>query len=84
VWPGYCGLPDLAWEYTNARDADEVLGMFQNCFRYMMEKGPVIEPGHTIGYDENVAFRFARLPKGVVLPYPVESVLLMTKVGARG
>ncbi|MBI1831175.1 MAG: DUF4261 domain-containing protein [Planctomycetes bacterium] len=81
---GYCGLPDLAWEYTNARDSEAVLEMFQNCFRYMMENGPVIGPGHTVGYDENVAFRFDRLPKGMTLPYPVESVLVMTKVGASG
>jgi hypothetical protein len=80
---GYCGLPDLVWEYTNARDTDDVTQMFKNCFTYMMEHGPVIQPGHTVGYDENVAFRFSEPPEGLELPYPNIGVLVMKKERAR-
>lgn len=75
----YCGLPDLVWEYTNREDAAAVAKMFRNCFTYLMEKGPVIKAGHTIGYDEKVAFRFSTLPEGLELPYPSGQVLLIKK-----
>jgi hypothetical protein len=76
---GYCGLPDLAWKYTTPADADVVVQMFRNTFTYMMEHGPVIKAGHTIGYDAKVAFRFADPPPDFELPYPVESVLIVRK-----
>jgi hypothetical protein len=75
----YCGLPDLVWEYTNQADAADVAKMFRNCFTYMMEKGPVIKAGHTIGYDEKAAFRFAAPPEGLELPHPSDQVLLVKK-----
>jgi Domain of unknown function (DUF4261) len=75
----YCGLPDLLWEYTTREDAADVAKMFRNCFTYLMGKGPVIKAGHTIGYDEKVAFRFSTPPAGLELPYPSEQVLLITK-----
>jgi hypothetical protein len=76
---GHCGLPDLLWEYTNPQEAEEVAQMFRNCFTYMMQNGPVIQAGHTMGYDENVAFRFGKCPEGVELPYSTLGVLLVSK-----
>jgi hypothetical protein len=79
----YCGLPDLVWEYTNPEDASAVAKMFRNCFVYMMAKGPVIKAGHTVGYDEKVAFRFSAPPAGLELPYPSGEVLFMKKEAKR-
>jgi hypothetical protein len=80
---GQCGLPDLVWEWTNAAEADEVAQMFKNVFGYMMQHGPCIRPGHTVGYTKDVAFRFTEPPEGLELPYPTTEVLLMRKERAR-
>jgi hypothetical protein len=76
---GQCGLPDFLWEYTTAEEAQEVTNLFRNCFSYLLPRGPVIKAGHTMGYDQNVAFRFTAPPAGAELPYPTGEVLLVTK-----
>jgi hypothetical protein len=75
----HCGVPDLVWEFTDRQEAQAVSQVFRNCFTYMMEKGPVLKAGHTMGYDKNVAFRFERLPAGLEIPYPTGAVLLVRK-----
>jgi hypothetical protein len=49
----------------------------------MMENGPVIQAGHTMGYDENVAYRFHEAPEGLELPYPTKGILLVTREGGK-
>ncbi len=44
-----------------------------------MENGPVINAGHTFGYDENIAFRFQDAPRNLEFPYPNVGVLVVTK-----
>jgi hypothetical protein len=80
---GYCGIPELAWEYTTQEEASEVAEAFKNCFVYMMEHGPVIRAGHTIGDAQSVAFRFSEPPEGFELPFPSVGVLLLRKETGR-
>jgi hypothetical protein len=75
----HCGVPDLMWEYTTPEEAREVSQMFRNCFCYMMAKGPVIKAGHTMGYDQNVAYRFEACPAELKPPYPTGEVLIVKK-----
>jgi len=62
----FCGFPDLVWECTDEKDMRSVAEVFENGFHYMMENGPVISAGHTMGYDKNVAFRFPSRPKASI------------------
>src|SRR5262249_44369852 len=77
---GACGLPELLWAYTDDEEEAQASEMFQNLFRYLLQRGPVIQAGHTVGYDENVAFRFSEAPEGLRSPrFPTVPVLLMSK-----
>jgi hypothetical protein len=80
---GYCGLPDLVFEVVDKNEIDEIAELFGNVFHYMMENGPVIKAGHTMGPDESVTFSFQELPAGLELPYPTKEVLLVTKGGKK-
>jgi hypothetical protein len=75
---GYCGFPDFIWEYEESY-AETVAEMLQSTFHYMMEMNTVIGSGHSMGYDENVAFRFQEVPEGLEIPYIVKNLLLVTR-----
>lgn len=53
------GLPDFAYRVSDNADFKEMRGTFQMVLRYLLEKGPVIAAGHTMGVDERAAIRFA-------------------------
>jgi hypothetical protein len=55
------GLPDFAYRVSDNADFKDMRGSFQMVLRYMLEKGPIIKPGHTIGVDERAAIRFLAL-----------------------
>ncbi len=58
-----CELPELAYQARNISEYEEIDGHFKNVFSYMMERGPGIAPGHTMGYDENAMMRFSGVPQ---------------------
>jgi hypothetical protein len=73
----FCGFSDFIYEPSPGEDMTEVTAFFQNAFTYLMANGPVIQAGHTMGYDENVAFRFSEPPSDLSLPFETYSRLLM-------
>jgi len=75
-----CGVPDLYYVSVDPdEDVGEVAGMFQNAFHYMMENGPVIQAGHSMGVDENVAFRFTEPDQDVNLPFDTWELLAVER-----
>jgi hypothetical protein len=73
----HCGLPDLIWECENEKGASEMAETFRDIFHYMMENGPVIKAGDTVGFDDEGACRFSAPPEGFQLPYPSDEVLFV-------
>jgi hypothetical protein len=61
--------------------AIEITEFFQNAFSYLMTHGPVIAPGHTMGYDEDLSFRFDPPPAELKFPFATDALLLVTRVG---
>lgn len=57
------GLPELAYRANDISEVEEVEEHFRNIFSFIFENGPVISPGHTMGYDGAIAFRFHELPE---------------------
>lgn len=57
------GLPELAYQAEDFGEIEEVEEHFKNIFYYMFENGPVLGPGHSMGYDEQAAFSFEPLPE---------------------
>lgn len=56
---GLLDLPDLACRISNEAEFRDATKWFSDILDYLLEKGPVIEPGHTMGYDEKVAIEFS-------------------------
>lgn len=54
----HCELPELAYQANDIAEYEQIDGHLKNIFSYMMENGAVLEPGHTLGYDENALMRF--------------------------
>ncbi|MEN6627504.1 MAG: DUF4261 domain-containing protein [Candidatus Sumerlaeia bacterium] len=75
----FCGFPDFICPMDGKMKPDEICDVFNMLFSYLMENGPVIAAGHTIGPDERHAYRFSEPPAGVELPYPAVTVLAIDK-----
>lgn len=71
----FCGFPDLIAKVTQPDDLDQMAKFYDLAFSYMMQNGPVIEAGDTMGYDEKVAIRFSEVPKNLELPFPTFGLL---------
>lgn len=56
------GLPELAYRADDLSEVEEVEEHFRNIFSFLFENGPVISPGHTMGYEGAMAFHFHELP----------------------
>lgn len=79
----FCGFPDFIYKITPGDDYRDVAERFHSVFPYLMVHGPVIQAGHTMGYDENVAFRFADVPEDLEIPFDTYGkMLLVTKAEA--
>lgn len=52
------GLHDFAWENPSPSQTEEILNLFCSGMCYLLTKGPVLAPGHTMGFDEDAAIRF--------------------------
>lgn len=74
-----CGFPNLAFKVEPGDKLNDVLELYQNAFGYLMQNGPVIQAGHTMGYDKNVAFRFSDPPPHLKFPFESWNVLLVTR-----
>ncbi|MBI1290854.1 DUF4261 domain-containing protein [bacterium] len=71
-----CGVPDMIYVSRDPdEDLNEVAALFRSGFHYMMENGPVIEPGHSMGSDERVQFRFEEVPAEISLPFETWEML---------
>mgnify|MGYP001095260310 CR=1 FL=1 len=57
-----CELPELAFKADSLARYEEIDGHFKNIFSYMVQNGPVLQPGHTLGYDEHALMRFSEIP----------------------
>lgn len=75
----FCGFPDLIYKVSTGENLEDVAAMFENGFAYLMQNGPVIQAGHTMGYDKNVAFRFENPPADLKLPFTTYAMLQVTK-----
>jgi Domain of unknown function (DUF4261) len=74
-----CGLPDMICEVGSDEEIEEISDLFANSFGYMVANGPVLHAGDTVGFDENVAFRFDDAPDWLDLPWPTGTVLKVTR-----
>ena len=75
----FCGFPDFVYACEGDEDADDVADLFRDLFDYLMDSGPCIQAGHTMGYDEDVAFRFHEAPGDIEFPFKTYQMLLVTR-----
>ncbi len=76
----FCGFPDFVYRLENPdEDITDIAHFFQNAFVYLMANGAIIEAGHTMGYDENIAYRFSKVPEDVELPFEEYELLLVER-----
>lgn len=75
----HCGFPDFIYRLEPDEDPAEIVNFYENAFSYLMTNGPVIEAGHTMGYDEEAAYRFSEPPADLKLPFETYGLLLVTK-----
>jgi hypothetical protein len=54
----FYGLPDFASRVANEKEYKKGRQFVDNLMLYLWQKGPVIEAGHTMGYDEKAIARF--------------------------
>jgi hypothetical protein len=79
----HCGFPDFLYAPEAGEDLEEITEFFQNAFSYLMLRGPVIAPGHTMGYDENLSFRFDTPPADLKFPFATHDLLRVTRAGQK-
>ena len=74
-----CGFPNLAFRVEPGDNLKDVVSMYSNIFTYFMQNGPVIEAGHTMGHDKNVAFRFNEPPPHLKFPFETWKLLVVSR-----
>jgi hypothetical protein len=75
----FCGFPDILYKFEPGEDLSEITTFLENIFSYMMTNGPVIQAGHTMGHDKNIAFRFSDPPADLEFPFDVYDLLMVTR-----
>ncbi|MBI3734950.1 DUF4261 domain-containing protein [Candidatus Sumerlaeota bacterium] len=75
----FCGFPDLVAQFKERAEAEELCQAFRNAFDYCMSNGPVFMPGHTMGVDENISYKFMEAPPDLDLPRERYGLLMMER-----